>query len=260
MLLRYCKDTQNVFKSKNTSCTNQPKRLFRTTSDTPKSSSQLYVHQNTPTNNDSTPFDFTPENVQESLKIIAKYPPQYKKAAMIPLLHLAQSQCEGWVPLSAMNKIAKVLDVPPMKVYEVATFYTMFNRTPVGKYHVQVCTTTPCMLRGAYEILETCKKVLGIDIGETTPDKRFTLGEVECAGACVNAPMLSIGMDYYEDLTVESTTKLLTAFRDFEDGKIKQLPKMGPQNGRFTCEPFGKQSSLTDTSVFDARQFCRSDL
>jgi NADH dehydrogenase (ubiquinone) flavoprotein 2 len=115
---------------------------------------------------------------------------------MIPLLHLAQSQL-GWTSISAMNEVARILEVPPMRVYEVATFYTMFNREPVGKYFVQVCTTTPCELCGSAEVVEALKRELNVDLGGTTDDKIFTLVEVECAGACVNAPVMAINDDYY---------------------------------------------------------------
>lgn len=115
---------------------------------------------------------------------------------MIPLLHLGQKQL-GWTSISVMNEVARILEVPPMRVYEVATFYTMFNREPVGKYFLQVCTTTPCQLCGSTKVLETLKRELGIDVGQTTPDNKFTLVEVECAGACVNAPVLAINDDYY---------------------------------------------------------------
>lgn len=115
---------------------------------------------------------------------------------MIPLLDLAQRQ-HGWLPLSAMHKVAEILNLPRMRVYEVATFYTMFMRKPTGKYHVQICTTTPCWLRGSDEILETIKKNLKLEVGETSEDRMFTLSEVECLGACVNAPMVQINDDYY---------------------------------------------------------------
>jgi len=206
-------------------------------------SESLSSHKDTIYNNSNTPFDFTDENVKLSKQIISKYPPNYEKSAVMPLLDLAQRQCNGWLPLSAMNKVAKILNIPPMDVYEVASFYTMYNRSPIGKHHVQVCTTTPCMLRGAYEILETCKRYLGIEVGETTADGNFTLGEVECAGACVNAPMLSVGDDYYEDLTPDSTITILEAF------KKGQNPKAGPQNGRRTCEPLGGKTSLKEKPV-----------
>lgn len=115
---------------------------------------------------------------------------------MIPLLDLAQRQ-QGWLPISAMHKVAEVLDLPNMRVYEVATFYTMFKRKPMGQYHVQVCTTTPCWLRGSDKIMDVCTKNLGIGPGETTKDRKFSITEVECLGACVNAPMVAINDDYY---------------------------------------------------------------
>jgi len=195
-----------------------------------KFSSALSTHVDSDLNNESTPFDFTLESYDTIKKIIAKYPPNYHRGATIPLLDLAQRQAGGWLPLSAMNKVAKVLDLPPIYIYEVASFYTMFNRNPIGKHHVQVCTTTPCMLRDAYNILDVCKKNLGIDVGETTKDGMFTLGEVECAGACVNAPVMSIGDDYYEDLTEDSTNKILNAFKKGEK------PKIGSQTGRMSSE------------------------
>lgn len=162
-------------------------------------SDALFVHRDTPYNNASIPFSFTGEFVPEVQAIIKQYPPQYKKAAVIPLLHLAQKQNDNWLSISAMNHVAEVLEMPPMRVYEVATFYTMFNRTPVGKYFVQVCTTTPCMLGGcgSTAVLEAIEKHLGIKAGHTTPDKLFTVIEVECLGACANAPMVQINDEYY---------------------------------------------------------------
>jgi len=214
----------------------------------------LSQHRDTPDNTIDTPFDFTEANTAEIKKILAKYPVNYKQAATIPLLHLAQYQTGGWVPLAAMNKIAKILEIPPMKVYEVATFYTMFNRTKVGKHHVQLCTTTPCQLGGCGStvILETIKKHLNIGVGETTADGLFTLTEVECLGACVNAPMLQIGDDYFEDLTPESTVALL------ETLKAGKTPKVGPQTGgRKNCEgPQGK----TTLFAAPAGPYCRPDL
>jgi len=198
------------------------------------------THHETAYNNENIPFEFTDENMVHVRKIIAKYPKKYERAALIPLLDIAQRQHNGWLPLSAMNKVATILDIPPIQVYEVASFYTMFNREPIGKYHVQVCTTTPCMLRGAYEILEECKKNLGIDVGETTSDKMFTLGEIECAGCCVNAPMFSVGDDYYEDLTKDDVHRILNAFKD---GK---KPKIGPQNGRLTSAPTPGKTTLLE--------------
>ena len=145
-----------------------------------------------------TEFAFTKENEVKVQEIISKYPPQYKKAATIPLLELAQRQNSNWLPIAAMNHVAKILQVPRMRVYEVATFYTMFNRDPVGKYFVQLCTTTPCELCGSAKVLEALRDEIGIErIGETSGDGLFTLVEVECAGACVNAPVVAINDDYY---------------------------------------------------------------
>lgn len=149
-------------------------------------------------NNSKTEFNFNPENQIKVQEIISKYPEQYKKAAMIPLLDLAQRQNSNWLPISAMNQVAKILQVPRMRVYEVATFYTMFNREPIGKYFVQLCTTTPCELCGASKVLQALKEEIGLErIGETSEDGLFTLVEVECAGACVNAPVVAINDDYY---------------------------------------------------------------
>jgi NADH dehydrogenase (ubiquinone) flavoprotein 2 len=200
-------------------------------------SDALSRHYDTPENTESTPFDFTPENVTKIKQILSKYPPGYQQSGIMPLLDLAQRQNGGWVPVAAMNKIAKILSVPPMKVYEVASFYTMYNRTKIGKHFVQICTTTPCMLRGSGEIVKAAKKYLHIDLGETTPDGLFTLTEVECLGACVNAPMMQIGDHFYEDLTAETTVKVL------ETLKNGGTPKMGPQTHRKAAEgPQGKTS------------------
>ncbi|KZO95162.1 putative NADH-ubiquinone oxidoreductase 24 kDa subunit mitochondrial precursor [Calocera viscosa TUFC12733] len=202
-------------------------------------SDALFVHRDTPYNNSKIPFEFDEANTKIAKEVVAHYPPQYKKAAVIPLLDLAQRQNKGWTSISVMNYVAKFLDMPPMRVYEVATFYTMFNREPIGKHFVQVCTTTPCMLCNAYDILSTVKEHLKIGVGETTPDGLFTLVEVECQGACSNAPMLVVGDDFYEDLTPESTKKILDAF------KKGQKPKPGPQSGRHTSENSAGLTALT---------------
>lgn len=156
-----------------------------------------FLHRDTLENNTQTKFAFSEGNLKEVARILKGYPPQYKKAAILPILHLAQLQNNNWLSLSAMRYVANLLEMPEMRVYEVATFYTMFNRQPIGRYHIQVCTTTPCQLCGAQKILEAVRKNLGIDIGETTHDGLFTLGEIECAGACVNAPVLTINRDYF---------------------------------------------------------------
>ena len=152
----------------------------------------IFVHRDTPENNSETPFEFNAENKARAEAILSIYPEGHKRAAVIPLLDLAQRQNGGWLPISGMHHVAEVIGMPKMRVYEVATFYTMFMRNPTGKYHVQVCTTTPCWLRGSDEILEACKKNMGIGVGEMSADKLFTLSEVECLGACVNAPMVQV--------------------------------------------------------------------
>jgi len=183
-------------------------------------------------------------------EIIARYPPQYKKAAVIPLLDLGQRQNKGWTSISVMNYVARLLGMPAMRVYEVATFYTMFNREPVGQHFVQVCTTTPCMLCGANEILDTVSQKLGgIKPGQTTKDGKFTMVEVECQGACSNAPMMVVGDDFYEDLTPESTNKILDAFAKGEK------PKPGPQSGRHTSENSAGLTALT-SKPYGPGEFC----
>jgi NADH dehydrogenase (ubiquinone) flavoprotein 2 len=159
---------------------------------------QLKQHRDTPENNANIPFKFDEDNKKRISEILKKYPEQYKKAAIMPLLDLGQRQ-NGFTSISVMNEVARLLEVPPMRVYEVATFYTMYNRQPVGKYFLQLCTTTPCQLGGcgSTKILNTIKENLGIEVGETTKDGKFTLVEVECAGACVNAPVMAINDDYY---------------------------------------------------------------
>jgi NADH dehydrogenase (ubiquinone) flavoprotein 2 len=175
-------------------------------------SDALQVHRDSPENNARIPFKFTEQNNKLIEEILERYPPQYKKAAVMPLLDLGQRQ-HGFTSLSVMNEVARLLEMPPMRVYEVATFYTMYNRTPVGKWHLQACTTTPCQLGGCGSdaIIKAIEGHLGIKPGQTTKDGLFTFVEVECLGACVNAPMVQINDDYYEDLTPESTVTLLKA-------------------------------------------------
>ena len=156
-------------------------------------------------------FEFTPENVVRAKALIAKYPEGRQASAVLPLLYLAQEQHDNWVPRAAMDYIGAMLDMAPIRVYEVATFYTMFNLKPVGPYFLQVCTTTPCWLRGSDQVLDACRSKLGIDIDERTPDGKFTIVEVECLGACVNAPVLRVNDDNYEDLDGPRTLALLEA-------------------------------------------------
>jgi NADH-quinone oxidoreductase E subunit len=185
-------------------------------------------------------FNFDADNKALTKTVIAKYPQGRQASAVLPLLDLAQRQNDGWLSRPAMDHVAEVLDMAPIRVYEVATFYSMFNLKPVGKHHVQVCTTTPCWLRGSDEILAACKKRLGVEPGETTTDGNFTLDEVECLAACVNAPMIQIGDDYYEDLDAESVTKILD---DLAEGKA---PTPGPQVKRQTSAPVTGAKTLTE--------------
>ncbi|KAK5103255.1 NADH:ubiquinone oxidoreductase 24 [Lithohypha guttulata] len=233
----------------------QPLRFERPLSTTShRRSEALNVHRDTPYNNPSIPFSFNEQNKKIIEEILKRYPPQYKKAAVMPILDLGQRQ-HGFTSISVMNEVARILEMPPMRVYEVATFYTMYNRDPVGKFFVQVCTTTPCVLGGcgSDKIMNTCREFLGVDHGQMTEDGVFSLLEVECLGACVNAPMIQINDDYYEDLTPETLKQLLQALKDsatvtgFDKSKI---PRPGPQKyegvQRMTCEPRPGRTSLLE--------------
>src|SRR2546421_4014610 len=156
-------------------------------------------------------FEFSPENLDRAKAHIAKSPPGRQASAVLPLLYIAQEQHGGWLPRAAMDHVAAVLEMAPIRVYEVATFYTMLNLRPVGRYLLQACTTTPCWLRGSDEVVAACEKKLGIGIGGTTEDGMFTLVEVECVGACVNAPILQINDDFYEDLDAATSAALIEA-------------------------------------------------
>jgi NADH-quinone oxidoreductase E subunit len=176
-------------------------------------------------------FNFTPENLEQAKAHIAKYPPGRQASAVLPLLWIAQYQNGGWLPKAAMDYIAELLAMAPIRVYEVATFYTMFNLRPVGRYLLQACTTTPCWLRGSDAVVEACERKLGIGMSGSTPDGLFTLVEVECLGACVNAPILQVNDDFYEDLDGPATETLLDALRE---GKP---PSPGSVIGRHGSEP-----------------------
>ncbi|MEQ8664452.1 MAG: NADH-quinone oxidoreductase subunit NuoE [Rhodospirillales bacterium] len=189
------------------------------------------------------PFAFNDENLAEAKKIIAKYPEGRQQSAVMPLLDVAQRQNGGWLTRETMDYVADMLSMPPIAVYEVATFYTMYNHKPVGRFHVQVCTNLPCWLRGSDGIAAACKKATGLEWGQSDADGVFTLSEVECLGACVNAPMMQINDDYYEDLTPESAEAVLTALKNGE------TPKVGPQNARRSCEPVTGLTSLTGDST-----------
>lgn len=209
----------------------------------------LGYHVDTPDNKITTKFDFTDENYKLVEKVLSKYPSNYKASGIIPLLDLAQRQNGGWLPLAAMDKVAQVTETPSAQVYEVATFYTMFNRTRRGKYFIQLCGTTPCMICGSEEIKKTIENHLGIKNGETSKDGLFTLLEVECLGACANAPMIQLNDDYYECLTPDTMIALLDACKE---GNAPPMGKWGslPMNGQVSCEgPLGK-TSLFGEPVF----------
>ena len=184
-------------------------------------------------------FAFTAENEKEIKRIIAKYPKGRQASAVMPLLDLAQRQHDNWIPIKAIEVIAEKLDMAKIRVLEVATFYTMFNLKPVGKYFLQACTTTPCWLRGSNEMMRCIKDKYGISSGETSECGRFSLLEVECLGACVNAPILQVNDDFYEDLDYASTAALLESLE--ED---KPLP-VGSVTGRSGSEAIDGATSLT---------------
>lgn len=195
------------------------------------------------------PESFSFKDQKKVEDIIARYPAGRQMSAIMPLLDLAQRQIGeeganasppygGWIPRAAMDEVARIVDVAPMRVYEVATFYSMYNLAPVGKYLLQMCTTTPCWLCGSAKIVEAAEKNLGIHMGESTKDGLFTMMEVECLGACANAPMIQVNDDFYEDLTPETMASLL------ESLKKGVAPTPGPQNGRNKAEAMGGSCTL----------------
>jgi NADH-quinone oxidoreductase subunit E len=194
-------------------------------------------------------FAFTAENLEWAKGQIAKFPDGRQASAVIPLLWRAQEQAGGWVPEAAIRYVGALLDMPHIRVLEVATFYTMFNLAPVGRHHVQMCGTTPCMLRGAGELIDICRKRIGEQFA-VTADGKLSWVEVECLGACVNAPMAQINYDYYEDLDAESFNRIL-------DDLIAGRPvKPGPQIDRQLSAPVGGPTTLTDRALYggDGRQ------
>lgn len=190
-------------------------------------------------------FAWAEANAAKVKEIIGRYPPGRQFSAIMPLLDLAQRQVgaetntQGWLPVPVIEYVAKQIAMPYIRAYEVATFYTMYNLAPVGRFHVQVCGTTPCMLRGSDDVMAACKN-RGLAKGRTTPDGLFTLTEVECLGACANAPMVQINDDNYEDLTFDSMSAILEALARGE------TPKPGPQNGRHTSCPEGGPTTLKE--------------
>jgi len=185
-------------------------------------------------------FEFNKKNKETADSIIKNYPSGKQQSAVMALLYLAQKQNDNWIPLSAMKYIAKYLDMPYIKVYEVATFYSMYNLSPVGKYFIQVCTTTPCMIRGANKLVEACKEKISDDESVLSNDKSCSWMEVECLGACVNAPMMQINEDYYEDLDKEKTLKILDKILNGEK------PTPGSYRGRINNEPENNRKTLMD--------------
>tara|TARA_Y100000590_G_scaffold5458_1_gene7291 strand:+ start:377 stop:985 length:609 start_codon:yes stop_codon:yes gene_type:complete len=185
-------------------------------------------------------FEFTKKNLDEANNIIKNYPDGKQQSAVMALLFIAQKQNDNWIPLAAMKYIGKFLSIPYIKVYEVATFYSMYNLSPVGKYFFQVCTTTPCMIRGAYDIVNVCKKNISEKQNELSKDKSCSWVEVECLGACINAPMIQINDDYYEDLDVEKTEKII------EQIKNNKKPIPGSYRGRKNSEPENNRKTLLD--------------
>ena len=185
-------------------------------------------------------FEFNSENINLANKIISNYPKGKQKSAVMAFLFIAQRQNDNWIPLAAMKYIAKFLKISYIKVYEVATFYSMYNLSPVGKYFLQVCTTTPCMIRGAYKIVEACKEKISDKEKELSKDGKCSWMEVECLGACVNAPMMQINDDYYEDLDKKKCEKIID---EILNGK---KPKPGSYKGRINSEPENNRKTLMD--------------
>ena len=193
-----------------------------------------------PSKNQPENFEFNSSSLEAANKIISNYPKDKKQSAVMALLYIAQKQNNNWIPLVAMKYIGKFLDMPYIKVYEVATFYTMYNLSPVGKYFIQICTTTPCMIRGAYQLVKACKEKISENESELSSDNSCSWMEVECLGACVNAPMMQINNDYYEDLDKEKTIEIL-------DKILKdETPKPGSYRGRVNNEPENIRKTLMD--------------
>lgn len=184
-------------------------------------------------------FSFTKENEAEAKKIVQRYPKGRQASAVLPLLAMAQKQADGWLPTDVMNYIADYLEMPYIRVYEVASFYDMYNTEPVGRVQVRVCTTTPCWLCGSDDVVKACKDELGIGIGQSTEDGKFFLREFECLGACANAPILWVDDDFYEDLDYDTTKAIL---KDLKAGK---QPKPGSARARQASMPIEGRTTLT---------------
>jgi NADH-quinone oxidoreductase E subunit len=185
-------------------------------------------------------FIFNDNSLKAVNKAISNYPKNRQQSAVMSLLYIAQKQNDNWIPLAAMKLIAKTLNMPYIKVYEVATFYTMYNLAPVGEYFFQVCTTTPCMIRGAYKLVDVCKKKISKNESEISKDGKFSWLEVECLGACVNSPMIQINEDYFEDLDPDKLEKIIDKINNNE----KPIP--GSYRGRLSSEPENIRKTLLD--------------
>ena len=183
-------------------------------------------------------FEFNDKNIELAKKMINNYPKGKQQSAVMSLLYLAQRQNNNWIPLAAMKYIAKFLNMPYIKVYEVATFYSMYNLSPVGKFFYQVCTTTPCMLRGAYKLVDVCKKKISNKENEISSDGNSSWMEVECLGACINAPMIQINDEYYEDLDEKKLENII------EQTMKGKTPKAGSYRGRVNSEPENNRTTL----------------
>tara|TARA_B100001989_G_scaffold84423_1_gene58549 strand:- start:157 stop:765 length:609 start_codon:yes stop_codon:yes gene_type:complete len=183
-------------------------------------------------------FEFNDKNIELAKKMINNYPKGKQQSAVMSLLYIAQRQNNNWIPLAAMKYIAKFLSMPYIKVYEVATFYSMYNLSPVGKFFYQVCTTTPCMLRGAYKLVDVCKKKISNKENEISSDGNSSWMEVECLGACINAPMIQINDEYYEDLDEKKLENII------EQTMKGKTPKPGSYRGRVNSEPENNRTTL----------------
>ena len=185
-------------------------------------------------------FKFNKKNLIAAEKIISNYPKDKQQSAVMAFLYIAQKQNDNWIPLSAMKYIANKLDMPYIKVYEVATFYSMYNLAPVGEHFFQICTTTPCMLRGAYNLVEVCKKKISKNENKISKDGKSSWIEVECLGACVNAPLVQINDDYFEDLDSQKLEKIIDQINN------NQKPEPGSYRGRLSSEPENIRKTLLD--------------
>jgi len=182
-------------------------------------------------------FEFSKDNLQETANIIKQYPKNKKASAVLALLYLVQKQHDNWIPLAAIKYVAKFLEIPYIQVYEVATFYSMFNLAPVGKYFVQICTTTPCMIRGSNKVIDVCKKHIANNQNELSKNKLCSWTEVECLGSCVSAPMMQINQDYFEDLDEKKTEEIVQMLLNDKfpkPGSYKNRKNTAPEKGRTT--------------------------